>query len=52
MPLFWISLAFLAGIGLAAGLRSAGVQLAGWVWLAIAAGICALAGMRWLAGRV
>ncbi len=51
MPLFWISLAFLAGICLAAGLRFAGFELAGWVWLVIAAGISALAGVRWLARR-
>jgi competence protein ComEC len=51
MPLFWSSLAFLAGICLAAGLRSAGFELAGWVWLAIVSGICALAGLGWLARR-
>ncbi len=52
MPLFWSSLAFLVGIGFAAGLRSAGADVAAWVWLAIAAGICVMPGVRWLAWRI
>ncbi len=52
MPLFWSSLAFLAGICLAAGLRSAGADIAAWIWLAIAAGVCAVPGVRWLALRI
>ena len=51
MPLFWSSLAFLAGIWLAAGLRSTGIALAGWVWIALAAAACICQGVYWLVRR-
>jgi competence protein ComEC len=49
MPLFWLSLAFLAGICLAAGLRSSGASLPAWVWLALAGVIL---GLHWLLRRI